>query len=105
MNKTAILVRYPAVLAFSVALSLAAGPVGTAERATVDRAAPSEPAIDRLHNAGQAARRHDPIPDGLQPELAGLHHDYADLGSCASAASSAARLAAPHAMRLALLRP
>jgi hypothetical protein len=84
MDKTAVFIRYPAVVAFGVALSLAAGPVGTA----VPTAAPAvptlamEPAVERVHAAVDAARRHDPIPDPLRPALAGLHRDYADVGRC-----------------------
>jgi hypothetical protein len=82
MNRTAVFVRYLATLGFSVALTVGAGPVGPPEPADGRGAALTEPAITRVHDAVAAAQRHEPIPDTLQPELAGLHNDYADVGKC-----------------------
>jgi hypothetical protein len=81
MNTAAVLVRYSAVVVFGVALSLAAGPAGTAETATAGASA-TEPAIERVHDAVAAAQRHDPIPGFLQPSLDALHGDFADVGRC-----------------------
>jgi hypothetical protein len=82
MQPSVVAARYLAVLTFGAALSVAAGPVGSARPATLGGAVLTEPAVDRVHEAVDAARRHDPIPDELRPDLAGLHHDRADVGRC-----------------------
>ncbi|HSS67383.1 MAG TPA: SGNH hydrolase domain-containing protein [Nocardioidaceae bacterium] len=84
MTKAMVFTRYLAIVGFSLALSVTAVPSGTAEPESSSRAGSSttEPAVLRVHRAVDAARRHDPIPDQLQPALAGLHHDYADLAGC-----------------------
>jgi hypothetical protein len=88
MNRATALVRYAAVVGFSVALSIAAGPVGRAEPTGAGpggaaAAGPSmESAVVRLHDAVAAAQRHDPIPEQLQPSLEGIHGDVADVGKC-----------------------
>jgi hypothetical protein len=83
--------RYPAIVVFAGALSMAAGPVGTAEPA--DLAAPSTAtattsvtpagsAVVRVHKAALAALRHDPIPHPLRPAIGRLRSDLADVGRC-----------------------
>jgi hypothetical protein len=82
MDKAATLVRSGVALACCAVLGFVACQVGSAGSERPGRDAPTESATSLLHDAVEAANRHDPIPDPLRPALDGLHRNLADVGNC-----------------------
>jgi hypothetical protein len=82
MQKTAAIVRCCAALAFCAALGFVACQVGTAGSDRHGAKRPTESSTASVHDAVDAARRHDPIPDPLRPALGDLHASLAHVGRC-----------------------